>query len=304
LADVPAPSPGPGQVLVRVHAAGVNPVETYIRSGNYARKPALPYTPGGDGAGIVEVAGAEVTRFSPGDRVYLAGSITGTYAEFALCDEQQVHPLPARLSFAQGAAIGVPYATAWRALFQRAQAQPGETVLVHGASGGVGTAALQIGRAHGLVLFGTAGTARGRQLAVEQGAQAVFDHGAPDYLEQIRAATGGRGVDIILEMLANVNLARDLPLLAPRGRVVVIGSRGPIEINPRDTMARESDIRGMMLFNATPAELSAIHAGLAAGLENGSFRPVVGRELPLAEAAEAHRAVLAPGAHGKIVLLP
>ena len=304
LEEVPTPQPGPGEVLVRIHAAGVNPVETYIRAGTYARLPELPYTPGNDGAGVVEQVGADVSEFNPGDRVYTAGSLSGTYAEFALCKKEQVHPLPANVSFAQGAAMGTPYATAYRGLLQRAVAEPGETLLVHGASGGVGTAAVQLARAHGLRVFGTAGSDEGRKLAREQGAHEVFDHRAPDHFEQITKATGGHGVDVILEMLANVNLGRDLTILAKSGRVVIIGSRGPVEINPRDTMQRDADVRGMILPNTPPAQMASIHAALVAGLENGTLRPVIGKEFPLAEAAEAHRAVMAPGAIGKIVLVP
>jgi len=304
LEGVPTPQPGPGEVLVRIHAAGVNPVETYIRAGTYARLPELPYTPGNDGAGVVEQVGADVSEFNPGDRVYTAGSLSGTYAEFALCKKEQVHPLPANVSFAQGAAMGTPYATAYRGLLQRAVAEPGETLLVHGASGGVGTAAVQLARAHGLRVFGTAGSDEGRKLAREQGAHEVFDHRAPDHFEQITKATGGHGVDVILEMLANVNLGRDLTILAKSGRVVIIGSRGPVEINPRDTMQRDADVRGMILPNTPPAQMASIHAALVAGLENGTLRPVIGKEFPLAEAAEAHRAVMTPGAIGKIVLVP
>jgi NADPH2:quinone reductase len=302
LVEVSPLQPGPGQVLVRVHAVGVNPVETYIRSGAYARKPVLPFTPGNDGAGVVEQLGHGVEEFRPGDRVYLAGSISGTYAEYALSNTAQVHRLPAPASFAQGAAMGTPYATAYRGLFQRAGAQPNETVLVHGASGGVGTAAVQLARARGLHVLGTAGTDRGRELVREQGAHEVFDHHAPDYLAQVLKATSGRGVDVILEMLANVNLGKDLTILAPRGRVVVIGNRGPVEIDARETMSRDADIRGMVLPNTPAAELASIHAALVAGLENGALRPVIGQELPLAEAPQAHRAVLEPGAFGKIVL--
>jgi len=304
LEGVRTPQPGPGEVLVRIHATGVNPVETYIRAGTYARLPELPYTPGNDGAGVVEQVGADVSEFNPGDRVYTAGSLSGTYAEFALCKKEQVHPLPGNVSFAQGAAMGTPYATAYRGLLQRAVAEPGETLLVHGASGGVGTAAVQLARAHGLRVFGTAGSDEGRKLAREQGAHEVFDHRAPDHFEQITKATGGHGVDVILEMLANVNLGRDLTILAKSGRVVIIGSRGPVEINPRDTMQRDADVRGMILPNTPPAQMASIHAALVAGLENGTLRPVIGKEFPLAEAAEAHRAVMAPGAIGKIVLVP
>ena len=300
--EVPKPQPGAGQVLVRMGAIGVNPVETYIRAGTYAYKPALPYTPGNDGAGPVEQVGPDVNEFKPGDRVYTAGSISGTYAEFALCRTEQVHPLPANASFAQGAAMGTPYATAYRGLLQRADAKPGETVLVHGASGGVGTAAVQLARARGLRVFGTAGSDEGRNLAREQGAHEVFDHRAPDHFIQIMNATGGRGVDVIVELLANVNLGKDLTILAKSGRVAIIGSRGRVEIDPRDSMQRDADLRGMAMPNTSPEDLASIHAALVAGLENGTLRPVIGKEFPLAEAAKAHRAVMEPGAFGKIVL--
>src|SRR5213080_5406594 len=300
--EVPTPEPGPGEVLVRMHAIGVNPVETYIRAGTYTYKPALPYAPGNDGAGVVEQVGPDVNQFKPGDRVYTAGSLSGTYAEFALCRAEQVHPLPANVSFAQGAAMGTPYATAYRGLFQRAKAKPGETLLVHGASGGVGTAAVQLARARGLRVLGTAGSDEGRKLAREQGAHEVFDHRAPDQFEQIMKATAGRGVDVIVELLANVNLGKDLTILAKGGRVAIIGSRGRVEIDPRDAMQRDVDLRAMTMPNTPPAELASIHAALVAGLENGTLRPVIGKEFPLAEAAQAHRAVMEPGAFGKIVL--
>jgi len=304
LEEVAALQPGPGEVLVRMRAIGVNPVETYIRSGRYARKPTLPYTPGNDGAGVIEETGAGVTGFRAGDRVYTSGSVSGTYAEFALCRTDQVHRLPANVSFAQGAAVGTPYATAYRGLFQRAHARPGETVLIHGASGGVGIAAVQLARAAGLRVLGTAGSEAGMKLLREQGADEVFDHRAADHLEQISKATTGRGVAVILEMLANVNLGKDLGILAKGGRVIVVGSRGRVEIDPRDTMQREADIRGMLLPNTPPEDLASIHAALAAGLETGTLRPVIGKQFPLAEAPRAHRAVMEPGALGKIVLVP
>ena len=303
LGEVPTPKPGPGEVLVRMHATGVNPVETYIRAGTYARLPELPYTPGNDGAGVVEQVGSGVTEFNPSDRVYTGGSISGTYAEFALCKKEQVHPLPANVSFAQGAAVGTPYATAYRGLLQRGDAKPGEMVLVHGASGGVGTAAVQLARAHGLRVLATAGSDDGIKLVRQQGADEVFDHRAPDHFEQISNATAEHGVDVIVEMLANVNLGNDLTILAKGGRVVIIGSRGRVEINPRDTMQRDADVRGMILPNTPPAQMASIHAALVAGLENGTLRPVIGKEFPLADAAEAHRAVMGSGALGKIVLM-
>src|SRR5581483_3165929 len=278
LEEVADLTPGAGQVLVRVKAAGVNPVDTYIRSGTYALKPSLPYTPGMDGAGTVEAVGPGVSGVQPGDRVYIAGSASGTYAELALCEPWQVQPLPERVTFAQGAAVYVAYATAYRALFIRARAQAGETVLVHGASGGVGIAAVQIARAAGLKVIGTGGSEKGRRLVAEQGAHHVLDHRAAGYLDDVMKLTEGRGVDLVLEMLANVNLGKDLTLLARGGRVVVIGSRGTVEIDPRATMSREASILGMTLLNASRQELASIHAAIVAGLENGTLNPVVGRE--------------------------
>ena len=304
LEEVAELKPAAGQVVVRMGAAGVNPVDSYIRTGTYARKPALPYTPGTDGAGTVAAVGPEVTRFAVGDRVYLTGSLSGTYAEQSLCEAQTLVALPANVSFAQGAAIHVPYGTAYQSLFHHGHVRAGETLLVHGASGGVGIAAVQIARAAGLRVIGTAGSERGRKLVAAVGAQEVLDHTAPDHFEKILALTGGRGCDVILEMLANVNLGRDLTILATRGRVVVVGSRGPAEINPRDAMMRDAAILGMTLWNATPGDLATIHAALVAGLENGTLRPVVGQEIPLVEAPRAHAAVMEPGAYGKIVLIP
>jgi NADPH:quinone reductase len=302
--EIPTPKPGPGQILVRIKAAGINPVDTYILSGKYAAKPNLPYTPGKDAAGVIEAVGEGVREFKPGDRVYVGDSLTGTYAEYALCEPLQVHPLPDKVSFAQGAGVHVPYATAYRALFQRAKALAGETVLVHGATGGVGIAAVQFARAAGLTVIGTGGTGEGRSLVIAQGAHHALDHRAPDYLKQLLDLTGGRGVDVILEMAAHVNLGKDLTVLAKAGRVCIIGSRGPVEINPRDAMVRDAVMLGVQLYNASAPEMAGIHRAIVAGLENGTLRPVIARELPLAEAARGHQAVMELGALGKIILIP
>jgi len=302
LEEVARPEPGPGQVLVRVRAAGVNPADTYARSG--LTKPALPYTPGTDAAGVVEAVGAGVASVKPEDRVYVARGVTGTYAEYTLVTEAGARPLPEKISFAQGAGLFVPYATAFRALSQISHAKAGETLLIHGASGGVGTAAAQFGRAMGLRVIGTAGTDRGRELALREGVHHVVDHRSAGYQEEILRVTGGRGADVILEMLANVNLGADLKLLAPRGRVVVIGSRGDVTVTPRDLMGRDASVHGMLLWNIAPEDAASAHAAIAAGLENGTLRPVVGLELPLKDAPQSHRKVLEPGAYGKIVLVP
>ena len=303
LEDIPDLHPGPKEILVRVKAIGVNPTDTYTRAG-ISRRPTLPYTPGIDAAGVVEAVGEGLARLEVGARVYTSGTISGAYAEQALCGEHQVHPLPDKISFAQGAAINVPYATAYRALFQRAKANAGETVFVHGATGGVGIAAVQIARAAGMIVIGTGGTEKGRTLVLEQGAHHVLDHHDTKYLDQVQTLTQGRGVDVLLEMLANVNLDKDLKLLAMGGRVVVIGSRGRIEIDPRDAMTRDASVLGMLLFNTPLKEEESIHSALYAGLENGTLRPIIGKQMPLAEAPRAHREIMEPGAYGKIVLIP
>ena len=312
--ETPEPVPGPGEVLVRVGAAGVNPVETYIRAGAYSELPSLPYTPGSDAGGVIEAVGSGVGASAAADdgapgaevgrSVYTAGSLSGTYAEFALCKAGQVHSLPGGISAAQGAALGVPYATAYRALFQRGRAAAGEAVLVHGASGGVGLAAVQFALAAGLTVIGTAGSEAGRALVAAQGAHHTLDHGDPHHLAAAVELTNGRGVDLIVELLANVNLSSDPRALAMGGRVIVIGSRGKVEIDPREFMDREAEMRAMRLPNASPGDLDEAHHAIAAGLADGSLRPVAGRELPLAEAPRAHRDLVAGPALGKIVLVP
>jgi NADPH2:quinone reductase len=304
LHEIPTPRPGPGEVLVKVRAAGVNPYDTYMRNGTYPIKPSLPYTPGSDAAGTVEAVGEGVKRVKPGDRVYTAKTVSGAYAEFALALESQVNHLPEKISFSQGAGLWVPYGTAFTALHHQAQARAGETVLIHGASGGVGIASVQISRALGLTVIGTAGTQRGLELIKKEGAHHTFDHTKTGYPEEIMKVTGGRGVDIVLEMLANVNLGTDLRLLALRGRVIVIGNRGEVTINARELMSRRASVRGFTLWAATEAETVEIYAGIDAGLENGTLRPIVGKELPLKDAPQAHQDILAPGAFGKIVLVP
>jgi NADPH2:quinone reductase len=305
LEEIPAPKPAAGQVLVKIHAAGVNPADTHARTGNYAILPSLPYTPGAEGAGVVDSVGDGVKKVKPGDRVYVAKSLSGTYAEIALALESQLYPLPDRISFTQGAGVFIPYATAYHAIHHQAKAHGAETILVHGASGGVGIASVQMARAMGLTVFGTAGSAKGLDLIKREGAHQGFDHSKPDYKDAIMKATSGAGVNVILEMLANVNLGADLKLLAQMGRVVVIGSRGDVTITPRDLMSRRGEIHAFTLWAITDAESKDIHAGINAGLENGTLRPVVGSEIPLKDAAQAHIEVMKPsGAFGKIVLIP
>jgi NADPH2:quinone reductase len=308
LEEVADPKAGPGQVRVRVHAVGVNPYDTYMRAGSYAIKPELPYTPGADAAGVIDEVGAGVTDAKSGDRVYISGTALGkahgAYAQFAVCSPEQVHRLPDRISFTQGAGLFVPYVTAWRALFGRANTRAGDTVLIHGASGGVGVAATQFAVASGATVIGTAGSDEGVAMVRAQGAQHAVNHKAVGYLDQIAALSDGRGPDVILEMLANVNLDHDLTVVAPGGRVVVIGNRGRVEIDARKIMTKDVSVFGLALWGIPADEIRRAHRAIIAGLESGALNPVVGTEMPLREAAKAHEQVMAPGAKGKIVLIP
>jgi NADPH:quinone reductase len=308
LEEVPDPIAGPGQVRVRIHAVGVNPYETYMRAGAYAIKPELPYIPGADAAGVIDRIGDGVTGWQAGDRVYISGTAIhrayGAYAQLAVCHADQVHRLPDRISFSQGAGLFVPYVTAWRALFGRANTRAGDVVMIHGASGGVGSAATQFAVSIGATVIGTAGTDDGLEVVRAQGARHAVNHRGANYLDEITTLTNGRGPDVILEMLANVNLDHDLTVVAPGGRIVVIGNRGRVEIDARKIMTKDVSVFGLALWGIPPDEIRRAHDAIVAGLESGALQPVVGTEMPLRDAAQAHVKVMAPGARGKIVLIP
>ncbi|MBP6004135.1 MAG: NADPH:quinone reductase [Pyrinomonadaceae bacterium] len=301
--EVELAEPTGTQVLVKIEAAGVNPVDTYLRTGIHAHAPKLPYTPGKDAAGVVEAVGEGVTRWKAGDRVYTADSLTGTYAEYSLCTEAQLGRLPDNVDFPQGAGVWTPYATSYRALFQKAQAKAGETVLIHGASGGVGLAAVQWAKHAGLTVIGTASSEEGKRLVAEQGADQVFDHTTEGHLDAIREATGG-GVDVIIEMLANVNLENDFSALAMFGRITVVGNRGSLQFTPRLAMTKDATIYGMSLFNSPQAARDEIHAAIYDGLSDGYLVPVVREAMPLSDAPRSHIEVIGSKALGKIVLIP
>ena len=301
--NVPIPKTHSNTLLVRVKAIGINPVETYIRAGMHASKPNLPFIPGNDCAGVVEEVAADVTQFKNGDRVYVCATMSGAYAEYVLAEAKNVHHLPNELSFEQGAAIATPYHTAYRALFIRGRARSGNCVLVHGASGGVGIAAVQFARARGMLVLGTAGSEKGTEFVLQAGSHQCFNHHQDGYLDKIKAATEKRGgVDVIVENASHLNLGRDLTLLAKGGHISVVGSRGPVEINPRDTMTREATITGVMLFNSSEAETRETDAAIRGGLEVGWLRPLVGKMFPLKEAPKAHADIISGTALGKMVL--
>ncbi|TMS34386.1 hypothetical protein L596_001994 [Steinernema carpocapsae] len=296
----PKPTPKEGEVLVRVHAAGVNPVDTYIRSGQYANLPNLPYVPGREGAGIVEEIGEGVTELKPGDRVWFTQPRTGSAAQYAAVSHAYI--LPEQLSFSQGAAIGIAYMTAFRALFTKAQARKGQSVLIHGASGGVGLAACQLAASAGLKVVGTAGTEAGVSIARQNGAEFVANHREMEYVRTL-ADLYPSGFDIVLEMLANVNLSHDASLVARYGKICVIGSRGDIQINPRVLMQKESSIIGVMLFHNTRDDYDNMGNEISKLIKYGHIKPVVGKEFRLEEMPAAHHEVVnQTGTLGKIVV--
>jgi NADPH:quinone reductase len=295
LEEVSTPNVGASQVLVRAKAAGVNPVDTYIRAGSYTTKPKLPYTPGKDASGIVEEIGEKVTKVNVGDRVFTTDSGSGTYAEYVVCDENHIQKLPENISFNQGACVFVPYATAYRALFQKAKVKKGETILIHGASGGVGIAAIQFAKNAGLKVIGTASSDKGLELIKEQGCDVALNHSEPDYLQGISA-------DVIIEMLANVNLVKDFDALKMFGRIVIVGNRGSLEFNPRLTMGKDATIYGLALFNYSKEDEAEIKDEIFKGLAKGYLNPIVGKTFSLGEVAKAHHEVIESKAFGKIVL--
>jgi NADPH2:quinone reductase len=307
LEEVQNIAPSAGEVRVRLYACGVNPNETYVRTGTYNfYKPELPYTPGYDGAGIVDAVGEGVTHVKVGDRVFIAALLakhsTGTYAEEIVCDADCVHHLPDSISFEEGASFGIPALAAYRALFQRANLKAGETVFIHGAAGGVGSLAVQMAKAVDARVIGSSNTPEGKKLILSLGSDAAIDHVNKENKGRLLELTGGKGPDVIIEFLANKNLQTDLDVIAEYGRIVVVGNRGTIEINPRSAMAKEADILGMALWNARGTEYVDSLKALEKMMRDGSIHAKVGKVLPLAEAARAHELIISEHIPGKMVL--
>lgn len=304
--SVPRPLPGPDDVLVRIKAVGVNPVDVLIRTGSFGPQK-FPHIPGADFAGIVEEVGANVTTLKVGERVYgsdlTAPERMGAYAQFIAIKHNLVHPLHDSLTFSQGASIPIPYFTAYRALYHLAEAKPGETVFIHGASGGVGIAAVQIASGLGLTVIGTASTPEGQKLAKDAGAHFVFNHYEEGYLEKVKKAAGERGVDLILESIADKNWKKDIGLVRDNGRIIIIGGVTEISINPLDVFIHEIVMKGVMIYKITDKELSETREALYAGARAGWFRPIIWKEFPLEKAADAQVLLKSGGgARGKIIL--
>lgn len=302
LEDIPVPSFSDSEVLVRVNAAGINPVDTYIREGAYATLPKLPAILGKEVAGIVEDVGDDVSNLKKGDRVFALLPENGGYAEYVTCKEENVYPLSEKLTFSQGSGLCIPYFTAYRALVTKCRIKAGEILLVHGASGAVGIAAVQIAKAYGLTVAGTAGTIEGMDVVKKVGADHVFNHREKGYLNNAVAAIGGHGFNVVLENLANVNLGADLTVLNQQARVAVVGCRGVVEVNPRSLMLTEGSIIGVMLAGATKEETQETAEVILRGIESGWVNPVIAREYTLDEATQAHHDIIhTSGARGKLV---
>ena len=264
--------------------------------------PKLPYIPGREGAGIIEKVGSSVTKFAPGDRVWFSAPVTGSAAEYSVVESTSTFPLPDNVSFVEGSTLGIAYLTAYRALFVKARAQAGESVFIHGASGGVGLAAVQLGKAHGLQVYGSAGTEEGMEIIKSQGADFVINHNQNDYIDNLLDVRKD-GFSIILEMLANVNLNHDLVLISNFGRICIIGNRGEIQVDPRRLMQKEGSIVGVFLAHTSPHEMEHMGSAINVMLQNKQLKPVIDLELPLEKLDEAHTEVIEKrSSKGKIVI--
>lgn len=305
--EIEEPVPNANEVRVRLFAAGINPNEAYIRTGTYSFLiPQLPYTPGFDGAGVIDAIGKGVKHVIVGDRVFVAALLakrnTGTYAQKVVCDAKAVHKLPDSISYEEGASLGIPALTAYRALFHRAKIKPGETVLIHGASGGVGSLAVQMAKGIGATVIGTSSTDEGRSLIKVSGATHAISHITKDNISEILSLTDNKGPDVIIEFLANVNLETDLKIVAPYGRIVVVGSRGSLNLSPRLAMIKEADILGLAILNALPNEYNESLYAVESLLKSGILNPKVGYEFALQDANKAHEQILSENSNGKIIL--
>jgi len=306
--DVETPTPGPGQVLVHVRAAAVNPVDAAVRADSFPTPRQPPKTLGSDGAGVVEAVGTDVRGVGPGDEVFFTGlgiGSEGSYAEYALIAPVQAVRKPANVSFEEAAALGLAFSTAWYGLVRRAALTAGETVLVQGAAGGVGSAAVQLAHARGARVLATVGGADAAARVRELGADEVIDRRAADVVTEVKRLTADKGVDVILELVVSANLVADLAMIARGGRIACIGG-GPqptVEIPTGPAIAVDAALLFGSSSNAGRAGVAEILSGVAAMVERGELRPVVGRVVPLSQAREAHE-LLAGHHFGKIVLVP
>jgi NADPH2:quinone reductase len=308
LSRLALPVPAAGEVRIRIHAAGVNRGDIKQRHGDYPRLPAgASNVLGLEVAGVVDACGEGVAGWHPGDRV-CALLLGGGYAEYCTAPAAQCLPVPAGLSLLQAAALPETFATVWQTLFMQAGLKPGETVLVHGGSSGIGVAALQLAKALGSRVLATAGSTEKCQLCERLGADMAINYRTEDFAGRALAFTAGEGVDVILDMVGGPYAARNLGILAPRGRLAYVAgdAGGEATFNIREIMMRRLTITGATLRHRTVGEKGQILAALQnivwPLLESGAVRPVVDRVFPLHEAAAAHAWLEAGTAIGKTLL--
>ena len=305
--DRPIPQPGPGEVLIRVAAAGVNRPDVMQRAGAYPPPPGASDLPGLEVAGVIERVGNGVTEWRGGDAVcaLVAG---GGYAEYCVAPAPQCLPVPRGLDMASAAAIPETFFTVWTNVFERGALQAGESALIHGGSSGIGTTAIQLASARGSRVFATAGSDAKCRACEQLGADRAINYKQEDFVEAIKSATGGRGVDLILDIVGAPYLDKNLRALAIDGRLVQIGLMGGSEapLDLRRILRRRLTVTGSTLRPRSVEEKGAIADALRRHvwplLESGRVKPVIDRTLPLRDAAEAHRIMESSEHIGKIVL--
>jgi NADPH2:quinone reductase len=312
--ELPDPKPTGRQVLVEVRATSVNPIDTYIRAGVVPMAASFPFVVGCDLAGVVRECGPDATRFAPGARVWgsnqgLLGR-QGVASELAAVEEEWLYPLPESVDFRSAAAGALVGITAHLGLFRDAKLRHGEIVYVSGGSGGVGSSVIQLAHTRGARVVTTAGDAKRAAYCRELGADGVIVYAKEDVAQRIRDFAPG-GVDVWFETRRDPDFLTAVPLLAPRGRFILMAGREARPIFPVGPFyTRDCKLLGFAMFNATPAEQRACADDLTRWLESGLYKPRIDRELPLAEAAQAHRLQedntlrRAGTLAGKIVLVP
>lgn len=307
LASRPVPQPGPGELLVRVHAAGVNLADTKQRRGVYDMPAGAPTVPGLEIAGEVVIAGPGAVRFKPGDKV-CALVIGGGYAEYCVAPEVQCLPVPASLSMVEAAGLPETVFTVWAAVFEQCNLGPGETVLVHGGGGGIGTTAIQMARAAGGRVFATAGSDERCARCTELGAEIAINYNTHDFGDVLGKHLGPSAVDVVLDTVGAPYLARNLELLAIEGRLCYLAGDGgrEVQFNLMAIVKKRIKITGASLRRRPIHE----KARLAAAIEHrvwpwiaaGALKPQIGLVVPLERVAEAHRALEERRVTGKVIL--
>ncbi|MDZ4380250.1 MAG: NAD(P)H-quinone oxidoreductase [Parvibaculum sp.] len=305
-AEIETPTPGHGEILIRVAAAGINRPDTIQRMGLYPPPPGAPATPGLEVAGEVVAAGAGVTRWQVGDKVCaLVGG--GGYAEYCLAHESHALPVPKGFSMVEAAALPETFFTVWTNVFERGALKPGETFLIHGGTSGIGTTAIQLASIFGSTVIATAGSAEKCRACETLGAHAV-NYREQDFVEEVKRLTGGRGADVILDMVGGDYIQRNIQAAATDGRIVSIAflNGSTAEVNFMPVMLKRLTLTGSTLRPRGIEEKAALAAALEAKvwplLDAGRVKPLIDKVFPLEQAADAHTLMEKSSHIGKIVL--